>query len=208
MKKIILIVVCIVIILLAGAPLIFGIKAEQNYNQFLNKISETEKLKIENSTYKRGFYSSTAKTTLSTTNGSKKIKIFISDNIHHGPFDYIKIINGEFDFKPFLATSHSDVKTDIPVTSSEGNEKIISINMSGDTIININQILFSRIIIPNYKFIKSKDNIVANWSGLELHMQYNIKTNYFSSTITSKLLSVENKDSKLSIKNIKGSSNF
>lgn len=201
MKKILL-VVLLIIIAIAVTPYYFGMKAEKQYHEIVSKIKQSPNVTVKKKSYERGFFNSNAKTILEIKSKSKSIILNSEDNITHGPFDIMGFTKGKINLTPFVATVDSDATIKIPVTTDSGETKTIAMNSEGNTDISFDGTAESRYIIPKYKIIKQSENLVFNWSGVEMNFIYDYKSNNLNSSFLSKSLDITDPDTTFKISNI------
>ncbi|HEX9626577.1 MAG TPA: YdgA family protein [Acidiferrobacterales bacterium] len=142
-------------LLAAGAAVVpywFGIRAEETYNAQLKQATDQGKLSVSQSSFERGWLSSTAETTVSVPGAP--VGITMLHKIHHGPFP---IADG-IDLNPVLARVNSQISLSIPEIKSLPQITVESrVQLSGET--------DSRITVPAYKHAGA-DGGGVEWQGL------------------------------------------
>ncbi len=181
-------------------------KAEKQYQEILSKIKQSPNVTVKKKSYERGFFNSNAKTSLEIKSKSKSIILNSEDNITHGPFDIMGFTKGKINLSPFVATVDSDATIKIPVTTDSGETKTIAMNSEGKTDISFDGTSESRYIIPQYKIIKQSENLVFNWSGVEMNFIYDYKSNNLNSSFLSKSLDITDPNTAFKISGISAKS--
>ena len=207
MKKILLVLLLLIVAVVVGLPYYFGMKAEKQYHNIIAKINESGNITVIKENYERGIFNSTAKTSIELKQGSRQVTVNSTDYIVHGPLDFLEFKKGNFNLNTFIAKDDSKATIKIPVTTSTGEKKSIEIKSEGTTDIGFDGEVESRYVIPKYKIIKKKENLVINWSGLELNLIYNHKTKKLSSYFESESLQITDPDITLIVNSITGKSN-
>ena len=207
MKKILLVLLLLIVAAVVALPYYFGMKAEKQYHNIIAKIKESGNITVKKENYERGIFNSTAKTSIELKQSSRQVTVNSTDYIVHGPLDFLEFKKGNFNFNTFIAKVDSKATIKIPVTTSTGEKKSIEIKSEGTTDIGFGGEAESRYVIPKYKIIKKKEDLVINWSGLELNFIYNHKTKELSSYFESKSLQITDPDAALIVSSITGKSN-
>ncbi|MCH6574283.1 MAG: DUF945 family protein [Bacteroidetes bacterium] len=207
MKKILLVLLLLIVAAVVALPYYFGMKAEKQYHNIIAKIKESGNITVKKENYERGIFNSTAKTSIELKQSSRQVTVNSTDYIVHGPLDFLEFKKGNFNFNTFIAKVDSKATIKIPVTTSTGEKKSIEIKSEGTTDIGFDGEAESRYVIPKYKIIKKKEDLVINWSGLELNFIYNHKTKELSSYFESKSLQITDPNTALIVSSITGKSN-
>lgn len=207
MKKIILILVILIIAALVALPFYFGMKAEKKYNEIIANITESGNVTVNKQQFIRGLFHSKANTSLEIINKSKQITINSDDDIVHGPVDFLGLKKGTFNLNTFIAKVNSNASINIPVQTHTGETKILKIKSAGNTDVKFDGTVESQYIIPKYKIIKKKEELVFDWSGLELNTIYDYNNKGLISYFESKSLKITNPETAFVITNITGKSN-
>lgn len=108
---IVLAIVLSVGIAIAGiTPLVFGIKAENAYRDWVEHLVEFGDFRVVSTKYNRGWFNSRAETVLEFSRRNKPILTFIEhDHLVHGPLALNDIFRGGASFEPFLARVKTQV---------------------------------------------------------------------------------------------------
>ena len=206
MKKIILVLLLLIIAAVVGSPYYFGMKAEKQYNNIIAKIEESGNITVKKHQFERRFFNSTANTSFEIQNKSKLITINSVDDIIHGPVNLLGLTKGNFNLNTFVAKVDSAASIKIPVKTDTGEMKSLEIKSQGNTDVGFNGTADGQYIIPRYKIIKKKEELVFDWSGLELNFIYDHKTKGFMSYFESKSLEITAPETAVIVSGITGKS--
>jgi uncharacterized protein YdgA (DUF945 family) len=136
----------------AAVPYWFGIRAEETFNTQLKQATDQGKLSVSQSSFERGWLSSTAEATVSVPGAP--VGITMLHKIHHGPFP----ITDGIDLNPVLAQVNSQLRLSIPEVKSLPQITLESkVQLSGET--------DSRITVPAYKHAGTEGGGLE-WQGL------------------------------------------
>ena len=112
MNKLVTIVVVVVAVLIAavaGLPYWFGVQAESAYQAMLQKLNDGGELIVNNSSFQRGWFESTADTSFTLTN-LPTVSVSMLHRISHGPLP----LDDEFQLQPLLARVKSQISIGLP----------------------------------------------------------------------------------------------
>ncbi|HJX19008.1 MAG TPA: YdgA family protein [Acidiferrobacterales bacterium] len=112
MNKLVTIVVVVVAVLIAavaGLPYWFGLQAESAYQAMLQKLNDGGELIVNNSSFQRGWFESTADTSFTLTN-LPTVSVSMLHRISHGPLP----LDDEFQLQPLLARVKSQISIGLP----------------------------------------------------------------------------------------------
>jgi len=204
----VLIIIFVLLIAVLGLPYWFGMKAEHEYNNLMETVSEFEKVEIVSKSYKRGWLKSSAEITFSINEGNENpIKIIEKDTIYHGPVPIGLLSKGKVNLKPVMAV----IETKAELTTGSENEfsdlfdslhpldfeTTLSLNGNGTTIVSIASV--DR---------KLKEGKTLKWSGLEGLINFTPDLKEVSSVINSSQIEIKDDSFLLSISGINIDSNL
>lgn len=112
MKKLVVAVLLLIVLGLAAAPYWFGMQAEKVYEARLGALSK-EGVAVSDTSYHRGWLSSTAKATLLYP--GVPVTFVTTHEISHGPLPFAHWLKGDFAMTPTMALIHSNVVAQLAV---------------------------------------------------------------------------------------------
>jgi len=204
----VLIIVFVLLIAVLGLPYWFGMKAEHEYSNLMETVSEFEKVEIVSKSYKRGWLKSSAETTFLINEGEETpLKIIEKDTIYHGPVPIGLLSKAKIHLKPVMAVIETKVEitTDTKKEYAElieslptlNFETILALNGHGTTVVSIQSV---------YK--KLKDGKTLSWSGLSGTINFTPDLKEVAAVINSSNIEIEDNTFRVHIRGIDINSNL
>ncbi|MEX0999405.1 MAG: YdgA family protein [Thermodesulfobacteriota bacterium] len=204
----ILIIIFILLIAILVPPYWFGMKAEDEYNNLIQTVSEFENLEIVSKSYKRGWLSSSSETTYSLKDEDiESLQIIEKDTIYHGPIPVGLLSKGKFMLKPVMAIieTKAQIKTEAKEEYSEFINTLPTIDLQ--TTLSLNGYGTSEVSIPSVE-LKLNDEKELKWSGLDGLINFTPELYTVYSVINSGNLEIEDDTFRVKIAGIDIESNL
>jgi len=204
----ILIIIFILLIAILVPPYWFGMKAEDEYNNLIQTVSEFENLEIVSKSYKRGWLSSLSETTYSLKDEDVvSLQIIEKDTIYHGPIPVGLLSKGKFMLKPVMAIieTEAQIKTEAKKEYSEFVNTLPTIDLQ--TTLSLNGYGTSEVSIPSVE-LKLNDGKELKWSGLDGLINFTPELYTVYSVINSGNLEIEDNTFRVKIAGIDIESNL
>jgi uncharacterized protein YdgA (DUF945 family) len=198
----ILIIIFILLIAILVPPYWFGMKAEEEYNNLIETVSEFENLEIVSKSYKRGWLSSLSETTYSLKDEDvESLQIIEKDTIYHGPIPVGLLSKGKFMLKPVMAIieTEAQIKTEAKEKYSEFINTLPTIDLQ--TTLSLNGYGTSEVSIPSVE-LKLNDRKELKWSGLDGLINFTPELYTVYSVINSGNLEIEDDTFRVKIAGI------
>ena len=204
----ILIIIFVLLIAIFGLPYWFGMKAEHEYNNLTETVSEFENLEIVSKSYKRGWLKSSAETTFLINEGKEtSFKIIEKDTIYHGPVPIGLLSKGKLNLKPVMAVieTKSEITTATKKEYAELIESLPPLNF--ETTLALNGHGTTVVSIPSVDK-KLEDGKTLKWSGLSGAINFTPDLKKVTTDINSSNIEIEDDTFRVHISGIDINSNL
>lgn len=164
MKKNIVITAGIVLLIpgvLLAPPYWFGLKAEEAFNERVQLIANKNGLQVARSNFERGWFSSSAETTLRVPGAP--IDISAQHTIYHGPFLVGRWLEGDFDVSPQQA--QIETRGEFKLTPKQESMPGGVLGFSSDTVVGLDGAGHTRIESPSVSRTTGSGKL--EWRGLQ-----------------------------------------
>lgn len=203
MRRVLIVIVLLVVLALLGLPWWFGIRAEMTYNNIVSTYSGTSGISVEETSYERGWLSSTAGTVLVIRNGdSDLIKFEESDTIYHGPFPVRALLSGRSGLTPVMAVIDSRLVA-VPVENSEYSpliKKLPPANLL--TRLSLDGGGITDITVPGIETVEGDEGEKLKWEGLTGDVKFSPGFKDVDTELKSPGLNIGGKDSIFTISGV------
>jgi uncharacterized protein YdgA (DUF945 family) len=195
----------------------FGTNTEEQYRAILQQASQFQHFKLLNEGYKRGFFTSSARTLIefqppsSVVGEVQPVQLTLVHDITHGPFPFWKWPGREWQFKPVMAIIETGIAlspethdqlagiyAQIPEIASTRDYTVIALDGSGE----------ENLLIPAFQHtLGNEDKVAVDWKGLSLRVNFTADLKGYSGTLSVPGLEAVGKDLDVKIKELKCSFN-
>jgi uncharacterized protein YdgA (DUF945 family) len=214
----VIVLVCLVGALFAGATFWFGMRAEQQYRYTLQQASQSPYIRLSNETYNRGFFQSKARTTVRIPDfsrgpgaglgkeGDDLARFTLVHVIRHGPLPLWTSPEGKRELKPVLAIIETwielspetrgelkEVFDELPEIASMKNYTTLSLTGDGET----------QLVMPPLQKKVGKDKKVAFiWEGLTGNVAFSADFKKFRGAVSGPGFEAVGDDGDLKLTNL------
>ena len=137
MKRAILTLVAALLVVVAAMPYWFGVEAERIYNEQLGLLDTTTDLTVVDNTFTRGWFSSSAQTTLSVADA--QVRIIAEHTIEHGPIPISDPSKYLLSLRPLQALIRSRLSVlDLSGTELSNGHLLTEVNIDATTRSQVN----------------------------------------------------------------------
>lgn len=174
MKKLTVIFGVAIALLIAAAlalPFWFGMKTERGYERLVQEFGQRAGAQLQNTKYERGWVRSTAETVVRYPGLPLQIKL--AHEIHHGPFEIDRLLDGQFD----SALVQARIKTRVQLVlrreagQTEAPSTLKFPPMTADTVIALNGDGDFRAELPAKKQT-GEEQPAIEWSAVSATMRF------------------------------------
>lgn len=161
----------IILALLAAVlapPYWFGVKTEAAFDERLDMLANRNGLQIARRRFERGWFSSRAETVLSLAR--TPIEIGARHTIHHGPFEFGRWLDGDFNTSPMQA--RIETRGALKISAQNSLAPTESLAFSVDTTIGLDGAAHARLESPPITHVIGADKL--EWQGVHGDIHFDL----------------------------------